>query len=619
LTSSRRANTAVVGDPFEREAEKVASDVVRSGDAHKAQNAVPRGPSSPLPAGINTSGIPLPPDTRKFFESRFRFDFSNIRIHSDRSAAESAWAIRALAYTAGSHIVFGKDQYDPASLTGRHLIAHELAHTIHQSAEPDRSENPLVHLRTPTPTVQRNVVPPEYFAKLIAEIDDKLADEHLTDEQRIALLLKRQEYYDDLPPDDPNRRIMIPSTGVIPAGMQSAKNSTPDTAPAAGKPQTALKKVPTTGTPGNKASSARAAAKAEQNKSPVSPPSTPYENTNPLATADEQKIGSRLNEMAVSRKLGEVKKVVARAERPGATSDYVFAMKDGSEVTADLYQPRGDRSPEDIGNAAIQSKSGQAEIVVIELAGKNALETAQRIADMMIATPGHSIKRLIAIAENQMVLNRRLFAEGRGLERIRARVLSRLTERTQAEPIRRPAPDPKPASSASETSKRGSRSSPFDLRIEQGFLADRPLEITEAPSGTGISTHGAIEGAWALIAAGLYQHMQQVEVEKIYDAYERLAPQIEQLRSAGLWVQINGLAQVPDSIDVLVPVVGFGAPNQIVKFVSLGIESFGNEKFSKPASMSADHRTGPVPQPDPGYHFASGVLVRFAPYAQIDK
>jgi hypothetical protein len=58
-------------------------------------------------------------------------DFSRIRLHTDHSAAASARAVGARAYAVGTHIVFGQDQYQPASVGGRRLLAHELVHVAH--------------------------------------------------------------------------------------------------------------------------------------------------------------------------------------------------------------------------------------------------------------------------------------------------------------------------------------------------------------------------------------------------------------------------------------------------------------------------------------------------------
>src|SRR5262245_61412640 len=81
---------------------------------------------------LGSAGRPMDSDTRSFMESRFGHDFGDVRIHSDSQAAESARAINAHAYTVGQNVVFGPGQYAPDTSRGRHLLAHELAHTIQQ-------------------------------------------------------------------------------------------------------------------------------------------------------------------------------------------------------------------------------------------------------------------------------------------------------------------------------------------------------------------------------------------------------------------------------------------------------------------------------------------------------
>lgn len=77
-------------------------------------------------------GQPLEAGTRAFMEPRFGHDFRHVRVHTDGQAGESARAVGALAYTVGEHVVFGTGHYAPGTYTGRHLLAHELAHTIQQ-------------------------------------------------------------------------------------------------------------------------------------------------------------------------------------------------------------------------------------------------------------------------------------------------------------------------------------------------------------------------------------------------------------------------------------------------------------------------------------------------------
>jgi proteasome lid subunit RPN8/RPN11 len=81
---------------------------------------------------LRSPGRVLEPATKSFMESRFGHDFGPVRIHAGQDAADSARALGAGAYTAGSSIVFGQGRYAPATRGGRELLAHELAHVIQQ-------------------------------------------------------------------------------------------------------------------------------------------------------------------------------------------------------------------------------------------------------------------------------------------------------------------------------------------------------------------------------------------------------------------------------------------------------------------------------------------------------
>ncbi len=84
-------------------------------------------------AALRGGGQPLPASERAFFEPRFGQDFSQVRVHTDAAAATSAHAVKALAFTVGSDVVFGTGKYAPGTGTGRRLIAHELTHVIQQN------------------------------------------------------------------------------------------------------------------------------------------------------------------------------------------------------------------------------------------------------------------------------------------------------------------------------------------------------------------------------------------------------------------------------------------------------------------------------------------------------
>jgi hypothetical protein len=78
-------------------------------------------------------GTPLPGASRAYFEPRFGHDFSRVRVHTGSEAAAGARAVRARAYTVGSHIVFGSGEYAPDSMSGKRLLAHELTHVVQQN------------------------------------------------------------------------------------------------------------------------------------------------------------------------------------------------------------------------------------------------------------------------------------------------------------------------------------------------------------------------------------------------------------------------------------------------------------------------------------------------------
>jgi hypothetical protein len=67
-------------------------------------------------------------------ESRFGYDFNQVRVHVDSQAADSARAVNALAYTVGHDIVFDAGQYAPHSRAGQRLLVHELAHIVQNNA-----------------------------------------------------------------------------------------------------------------------------------------------------------------------------------------------------------------------------------------------------------------------------------------------------------------------------------------------------------------------------------------------------------------------------------------------------------------------------------------------------
>ena len=81
-------------------------------------------------------GSPLDRDTRGFMESRLGADFSDVRVHTDGRASESAKSVQAYAYTVGNDVVFQSGKYEPQSESGQRMLAHELTHVVQQRSGP---------------------------------------------------------------------------------------------------------------------------------------------------------------------------------------------------------------------------------------------------------------------------------------------------------------------------------------------------------------------------------------------------------------------------------------------------------------------------------------------------
>lgn len=155
------------GDAYEQEADRVAERVMRmsepqvqracdcGGRCPKCQAAQPGQEHEHLQvrrvqasdAGQTTAppvlhevlrspGRPLDPATLAFMEPRFGHDFSQVRVHTDAQAADSARAVNALAYTVGQDLIFGAGHYAPSTNEGSRLLAHELTHTLQQREAP---------------------------------------------------------------------------------------------------------------------------------------------------------------------------------------------------------------------------------------------------------------------------------------------------------------------------------------------------------------------------------------------------------------------------------------------------------------------------------------------------
>ena len=157
------AGEALARPPLERRTDadaswQVAKRVVASGSTHGAeprsllrlQRLAGNGGVGSLVAGEHEEearspvldvvgkggGSPLPAPLRTEMEQGLGADFGSVRVHSDPTAAASAQAVQAKAYTVGDEIVFNHGAYDPSSDAGKHTLAHELTHVVQQRSGP---------------------------------------------------------------------------------------------------------------------------------------------------------------------------------------------------------------------------------------------------------------------------------------------------------------------------------------------------------------------------------------------------------------------------------------------------------------------------------------------------
>jgi hypothetical protein len=123
---------------------------------------------------LRSPGQPLDQSTRALMEQRFGHDFSQVRVHTDARASDSADAVNARAYTVGRDVAFGRHEYAPGSVEGQRLLAHELTHVVQQGAPAGAINTSVLRQEKP--------VPPSYSGCLPAQ--QTLLDATLKDARR---------------------------------------------------------------------------------------------------------------------------------------------------------------------------------------------------------------------------------------------------------------------------------------------------------------------------------------------------------------------------------------------------------------------------------------------------
>ncbi len=97
-------------------------------DGHAEKTDDPREIQSQL-----SGGQPLNGEAKSRMGGAFGHDFSAVRVHTNSQAGQLSEKLNARAFTVGSDIAFGPGEYQPGTMIGDALIAHELAHVVQQN------------------------------------------------------------------------------------------------------------------------------------------------------------------------------------------------------------------------------------------------------------------------------------------------------------------------------------------------------------------------------------------------------------------------------------------------------------------------------------------------------
>jgi DNA-directed RNA polymerase subunit M/transcription elongation factor TFIIS len=126
-------------------------------------------------------------------ESSFGLDFSAVRIHNNSAAIQMNKDLSAQAFTHGSDIYFNEGKYNPESKSGKHLLAHELTHTVQQGALINKKENVPTIQKVPATEEQKQTIR-NTLAGLGVRIDDANAQE-IFDHYPDGISAERQVVY----------------------------------------------------------------------------------------------------------------------------------------------------------------------------------------------------------------------------------------------------------------------------------------------------------------------------------------------------------------------------------------------------------------------------------------
>lgn len=138
--------------PEQSPAQEMASSVGNQGfnqvisRMNDGEGILPSGIAHPVVestiAAARGGGRALEPTLASQFGDALGRSVSDVRVHTDNTAASLTRAVSARAFATGRDIFFAPGEYQPHTSSGRELIAHEVAHADQQLGAP--MSGPLV-------------------------------------------------------------------------------------------------------------------------------------------------------------------------------------------------------------------------------------------------------------------------------------------------------------------------------------------------------------------------------------------------------------------------------------------------------------------------------------------
>jgi hypothetical protein len=142
-------------EKIQKKEDKKEEDKVQKKEATAATNSTSAVASNYI-SSINGKGQSMDAKAKSFYENRMGADFSQVKIHTGKEAADSAKDVNAKAYTVGNDIVFNEGQYNTNSDEGKKLMAHELTHVMQNNT----NQTGDIKRQTSTPVPATAVVDP---------------------------------------------------------------------------------------------------------------------------------------------------------------------------------------------------------------------------------------------------------------------------------------------------------------------------------------------------------------------------------------------------------------------------------------------------------------------------